>query len=125
MSSKTHVPIPKDFKISVVKTLDGTSCPKMHLSFYATTIKAKGGNEELVARFFQLSLVDFALQWYMQQENKDIQTWGNLCKSFLNQYDCNAQVKVTRSDLEIMKQGLKETFSNYVARWTKKASQMV
>lgn len=52
MSFKTHLPIPKDFEMAVVKTFDENGCPKTHLSFYATTIKTKGGKEELIARFF-------------------------------------------------------------------------
>ena len=51
--------------------------------------------------------------------------WNELVELFVNQFIFNTMIDVTLIDLETTKQGVGETFSEYITRWKGKASRMV
>lgn len=53
-----------------------------------------------------------------------MENWNFLCDKFMKQYEYNVAIEITRQDLQDTKQYPNETFSDFVIRWRKKASQM-
>ena len=51
--------------------------------------------------------------------------WNELVELFVNQFIFNTMIDVTLIDLETTKQGVGETFSEYITRWKGKASRIV
>lgn len=47
-----------------------------------------------------------------------------MVEAFIAQYSYNTQIEITTHDLETTRQELKESFSDFVARWRAKASMM-
>jgi len=50
--------------------------------------------------------------------------WEDICNEFNNKDSYNIEVDVTKRDLESTKLQPNETFSEYITRWRKRASQM-
>ena len=46
----------------------GVSCPKSHLTMYCRKMVAHAHDEKLLMHFFQESLTEVALNWYMYLE---------------------------------------------------------
>ena len=51
--------------------------------------------------------------------------WNEIVELFVDQFIFNTMIDVTLRDLETAKQGVGETFSEYMTRWKGKASRMV
>ena len=51
--------------------------------------------------------------------------WNELVELFVDQFIVNTMIDVTLRDLETTKQGVGETFSEYMTRWKNRASRMV
>ena len=51
--------------------------------------------------------------------------WNKLVELFVDQFIFNTMIDVTLRDMETTKQGVGETFSEYMTRWKGKASRMV
>lgn len=117
--------LPKGFQMPTIKMFDGIGYPNAHLSSYVVAMNAKVGTQDIIACFFQLILVDFALQWYSRQDHNKMMNWENICKAFLKHYECNVQIEVTRRDLKALEQEPNEAFVDYVERWRRKAAQMI
>ena len=52
------------------------------------------------------------------------QSWEEMAEAFVAQYSYNTQIEITTRDLETMRQELKESFSEFVTRWSAKASML-
>ena len=53
------------------------------------------------------------------------EVWNELVELFMDQFIFNTMIDVTLRDLETTKQGIGETFSEYMTRWKGKAFRMV
>ena len=51
--------------------------------------------------------------------------WNELVELFVDQFIFNTMIDVTLWDLKTTKQGIGETFSEYMIRWKNKAFRMV
>jgi hypothetical protein len=59
--------------------------------------------------FFQDSLSDAALTWYMWLDNTKVKKWKDLVDAFIRQYKFNIDVGPNRSSLQAMKKDNKES----------------
>ena len=66
-----------------------------------------------------------ALRWYYNLDPSKTKVWNKLVELFVDQFIFNTMIDVTLRDLETTKQGVRETFSEYMTRWMGKASRMV
>jgi hypothetical protein len=80
------VVIPPKFKTPDFEKYKGLQCPKIHLKRFCTKMSAHVTNEKLMMHLFQDSLSGASLDWYMQLERAQIQTWKDLIEAFLTQY---------------------------------------
>ena len=67
--------IPKDFKIPDFSKYDGTGDPKIHVYMYTSRMGAYLRNDKLMMHYFQESLKDSAIRWYLNLDKKEIKTW--------------------------------------------------
>ena len=125
MSSKTSIALPPEFKIFYVKKFDGSGDRKKHVRRYLSIAEMKGLDEKQTLNAFPLSLTGGALRWYYSLNPSKTKVWNELVELFVDQFIFNTMIDVTLRDLETNKQGVAETFSEYITRWKGKASRMV
>jgi len=94
-----NVVIPKTFRVPQFVKYTGTQCPITHLKIYWNKIVEVVHGEKLLIHFFQDSLSDAALTWYMQLDNTKLKRWKDLVDTFIGQYKLNMDVAPDRSSL--------------------------
>ena len=82
-------------------------------------------DEKQTLHAFPLSLMGGASMWYYSFDPSKTKVWNELVELFVDQFIFNTMIDVTLRDLETTKQGVGETFSEYMTRWKTKASRMV
>jgi hypothetical protein len=62
-------------------------------------------DEKLLTHFFQDSLSEAALNWYMRLDNIQIQSWKDLIYAFIKQYKFNIDMTPDKSSLLVLEKG--------------------
>ena len=93
------VVIPHKFKALAFAKYDGVSCPKLHLRSYVRKIQPYTAEKNLWIHFFQDSLSGTQLEWFYQLEGASIRNWEDLAAAFYKQYQYNADLTPTRTQL--------------------------
>ena len=119
------IALPPKFKIYDVKKFDGIGDPKQHIRRYLSITEIKGLDEKQTLHTFPLSLTGGASRWYYSLDPSKTNVQNELMGLFGDQFIFTTMIDVTLRDLETTKQGVRETFSEYVTRWKNKASRMV
>ena len=65
------------------------------------------------------------MRWYNAMDPQKAINCDDLCREFLCQYLCNTDLTIILRDLKLIKQELKEGFSDYLARWRVNIAHMV
>ena len=117
--------MPPKFKIFYAEKFNGTGDPKQHVRRYLSIVEMKGLDEKQTLHAFPLSLIGDASRWYYSLDLTKTKVWNKLVELFVDQFIFNTMIDVTLKDLETTKQGVGETFSEYMTRWKGKASRMV
>ena len=125
LSSKAPIALPPKFKISNAEKFDKTGDPKQHVRRNLSIVEMKGLDEKQTLYAFLLSLTEGASRWYYSLDPSKTKVWNELVELFMDQFIFNTMIDVTLRVLETTKQGVKETFSEYMIRWKGKASKMV
>src|SRR3954468_7219745 len=103
------VVIPPKFKIPTFAKHDGVSGPKLHLRSYVRKIQPHNTDKRLWIHFFQESLSGTQLEWYYQLESTKVHAWEDLAADFYKQYQYNADLAPTRTQLRGMSMAPKES----------------
>ena len=74
---------------------------------------------------FPFSHTGGASRWFYSLDPSNTKVWNALVELFVDQFIFNTMIDVALRDLNNTKQGVGETFSEYMTRWKKKASRMV
>ena len=114
ISSKTPIAFPPKFKISDVEKFNGIGDPKQQVRRYLSIAKIKGLDEKQTLHTFPLSFTGGASRWYYSLDPTKTKVCNELVELF------NIMI-----DLGTTKQGVGETFSEYMKKWKEKASRMV
>src|SRR3954470_1902915 len=120
----SDVVIPPKFKVPTFAKYDGVSCPKLHLRSYVRKIQPHTTDNKLWIHFFQESLSGTQLEWYYQLENTKVHTWEELAAAFYKQYQYNADLAPTRTQLRGMSMGPKQSFKGYAQKWRDMAGRV-
>lgn len=81
--------IPQKFKVPDCDKYKRISCPKTHLRAYYRKMATCIYNDQLLIHYFQDNLSGTSLEWYMQLEIGQVQSWRDLAESFLKHYQYN------------------------------------
>ena len=113
----TGVVIPHRFKAPTFVKYDGASCPKMHLRSYVRKIQPYTADRNLWIHFFQESLSGTHLEWFYQLNGTKVRNWEELATAFYKQYQYNADLAPTRTQLQGMSLGTGDGFKEYAQKW--------
>jgi len=108
-----------------VEKFDGTGDLKQHIRRYLRIAEMKGLDDKQTLQSFPLSLTGGTSRWYYSLDRRKTKVWNELEELFVDQFIFNTMTDVTLRDVETTKQGVGETFSEYLTRWKTKASRMV
>ena len=111
------VVIPHKFKAPAFAKYDGASCPKLHLRSYIRRIQPYTADKNLWIHFFQDSLSGTQLDWFYQLNGANICSWEDLATAFYKQYQYNADLAPTRTQIQGMSMGAGEGFKEYAQKW--------
>ncbi|KAI5424617.1 hypothetical protein KIW84_030703 [Lathyrus oleraceus] len=81
------VKIPVKFKVPDFEKYKGNTCPLAHLVMYARKMSTQTDNDQLLIHYFQDSLSDAALRWYMSLDSANIRSFNDLGEAFVKQYN--------------------------------------
>jgi hypothetical protein len=73
-------------------------------------------DKKLLIHFFQDSLSDGALTWYMRLDNTKVKKWKDLVDAFMRQYKFNIDVGPDHLSLQAMEKDKKESIREYTRR---------
>ena len=107
------------------ENFDGTGDPKQHIRRYLSIAEMKGRDKKQTLHVFPFSLMEGASRWYYSLDPSKTKVYNKLVELFVDQFTFNTMIDVTLRDLETTKQGMGETFSEYITRSKNKASRMV
>ena len=116
ISFKTLIALPPKFKIFDAEKFDGTGDPKQHVRRYLSIVGMKRLDEKQTLHAFLLSLMGGASRWYYSLDPSKTKVWNELVELFVDQFIFNTMIDVTLRDLETTKQGIGETFSEYMTK---------
>jgi len=119
-----NVVIHKKFRVPEFIKYTGTQCPVTHLKTYCNKMVEVVYDEKLLIHFFQDSLSDVALTWYMRLDNTKVKKWKDLVDAFMRQYKFNIDVDPDRLNLQAMEKDNKESIRKYALRWREVAAQV-
>jgi len=119
-----NVVISKKFRVLEFVKYTGTQCPITHLKAYCNKMVEVVDDEKLLIHFFQDSLNDAALTWYMWLDNTKVKKWKDLVDAFMRQYKFNIDVGPDRSSLQAMEKHSNESIREYTQRWREAAAQV-
>ncbi|XP_050889533.1 uncharacterized protein LOC127094799 [Lathyrus oleraceus] len=111
------------FKVPDFDKYKGISCPRTHLRAYCRKMAAHISNDQLLIHYFQDSLSGVSLEWYMQLERGQVQSWRDLAEAFLRHYQYNTDLTPNRTQLQDMTQRNNESFKEYAQRWRELAAR--
>ena len=92
---------------------------------YLSIAEMKGLDEKQTLHAFPLSLMGGTSRWYYSLDPNKTKVWNELVELFVDQLFFNTMIDLILKDLETTKQGVGETFSEYMTRWKGKVSRMV
>jgi hypothetical protein len=119
-----NIVIPKNFRVPEFVKYTGTQCPITYLKSYCNKMAEVVDNEKLLIHFFQDSLSDVSLTWYMRLNNTKVKKWKDLVDAFMRQYKFNIDVGPDRLSLQAMEKDNKESIKEYARRWREVAAQV-
>jgi hypothetical protein len=120
----TDIEIPKDFKVPDFEKYKGTTDPLTHLQMYCSKMGAYLKNEKMMLYYFQESLTNPAIKWYLNLDKKEIRTWNDLANAFLKQYKHNTDFAPDKSSLKKLIMHRNEDFRTFALRWRNEAAQI-
>ena len=85
----------------------------MHLRSYVKKIQPHSYDKDLWVHFFQDSLSGTQLIWFYQLERSEVYNWEDLAAAFYRQYQYNADLEPTRTQLQNMGMDSNEGFKEY------------
>ena len=94
--------IPPKFTVPLFPKYAGVSCPKMHLRSHVRKIQPYSADKDLWVHFFQDSLSGAQLDWFYLLERSDVHNCEDLAAAFYKQYQYNADLAPTRTQLQSM-----------------------
>ena len=69
------------------------------LQLYTMSIQAAGGDDKVMANWFQMALKDSALAWFLNLPEGSISSWEELCRFFVANFKGMYERALTANDL--------------------------
>src|SRR6266540_836563 len=115
---------PTGFSPKGIKTYDGDRNPEAWLRIYTTAIKAAGGNQNTMANYFPVVLSPTVQDWLTGLPANSINSWGDLCAKFINNFQGSFTKPGVEWDLYQIAQKKNESLRDYI-RWFMKKKNTI
>jgi hypothetical protein len=104
---------PEGFKLIGITKYDGKQAPQQWLRCYSTAIKVVGGSNITKVIYFPMALDPALLMWLESLSNNSIDSWEQLKKVFIDNFQGAIAPAGTRYDLAHCKQERNELLRSY------------
>src|SRR5438128_6046493 len=111
---------PAGFSPKGIKTYDGDRDPEAWLWVYTTAIKAAGGNQNTMENYLPIVLPPTVQDWLMGLPANSINSWGDLCAKFINNFQGTFMKPGVEWDLYQIQQKKSESLREYIQRFMNK-----
>jgi hypothetical protein len=98
------VRLPYKFKPSNHTKYDGKTEPKQWLRIYSQSIELAGGDDDIKALFFPMTLEAMPLQWFDKLSPESIRGWKDLQRAFCEKFASIITHPITQAELKGLKQ---------------------
>src|SRR5438105_15600352 len=103
---------------------DGDRDPEAWLRVYATTIKAAGGGQSAMANYLPVVLSPAVQDWFTGLPKNSINSWGDLCDKFINNFQGTFAKSGVEWDLSRIHQKKGESLREFNPRFIKKKNSI-
>ena len=117
--------LPVMFCMPNIERYSGIGCPKTHLRLYNTIMRAHMIDNAQLVVLFPMSLSGVAQIWFASIELLRLRTWEDVAHEFLTQFAFNADIDVSKGELEANRQRPDKSISSFVSHWRAKVASMI
>ena len=89
------------------------------MQLYEITVRAVGGNSDVMANYLLVMLSQTANNWLMGLREDSIKSWDDLKKVFIKNYMATCQQPGTKYDLKKLHQTSGEPLRSYIRHFSK------
>jgi len=100
-----------------LKKYDGKHDPRQWLQIYSAAIEVAGGSNSTKVIYFPMALESAPLTWLESLRHDLIDSWEDLKKIFIDNFQGSIHRPATRHDLWICKQEHGEALRSYIKRF--------
>ncbi|RLM62141.1 GAG-POL precursor [Panicum miliaceum] len=112
-TSITDKSYPKDFKQVGIPKYDGKYDPRQWIRCYSVAIEVSWGSSSTKALYFPVALDSAPLAWLESLKPNSIDSWEDLKRALINNFQGSMIRASTRYDLSQVKQEMNETLMSY------------
>jgi hypothetical protein len=105
---------PDKFKTGHINKYDGSSNTEEFIQVYQTVIEAAGGDDQVKANYLPMTLSDTARSWLTNLPEGFVYTWGQLCVTFIGNFQGIYERPSTVETMKTIKQKHDESLWDYV-----------
>ncbi|KAK0602373.1 hypothetical protein LWI29_032693 [Acer saccharum] len=107
------------FEMPQIPHYEGHSDPMIHMQLYRGLMEVRGANEDVMCKFFPLTLGGTSLKWFNKLKPSNIQNFPQMCREFIKRFRGARPLERKPNVLRDIKQGESETLKEYVERFHK------
>jgi hypothetical protein len=117
-SNITNKFYPKEFKPVGIPKYDGKQDPRQWIRCYSIAIEVSGGSKSTKTLYFPVALESTPLTWLESLKPNSIDSWKNLKRAFIDNFQGSMIRVSTRHDLSHVKQEMNETLRSTITNIT-------
>jgi retrotransposon gag protein len=110
-------PNPAKIKIPAMNSFDGTTCPEEHVVAYKNLMLLYTTSQALLCKFFPITLICIALNWYTSQPAGSIRTFAQLEAKFVNHFVASKRQEKSNFHLLSIVQQEGESVATYLKKF--------
>ncbi|TXG71857.1 hypothetical protein EZV62_000436 [Acer yangbiense] len=107
------------FEMPQIPHYEGHSDPMTHMQLYRGLMEVRGPSEDVMCKFFPLTLGGTSLKWFNKLKPSSIQNFSQMCREFITRFRGARPLERKPNVLRDIKQGESETLKEYVERFHK------
>ncbi|KAI9177254.1 hypothetical protein LWI28_012929 [Acer negundo] len=88
----------------------------IHMQLYRGLMEVRGSSENVMCKFFPLTLKGISLKWFKKLKPSSIQNYSQMCREFIIRFKGARPLEIKPNVLRDVKQGESETLKEYVER---------
>ncbi|KAK4841287.1 hypothetical protein QYF36_002224 [Acer negundo] len=107
------------FEMPQIPHYEGHSDPMIYMQLYRGLMEVRGASEDVMCKFFPLTLGGTSLKWFNKLKQSSIQNFPQMCREFITRFRETRPLERKPNVLRDIKQGESETLKEYVERFHK------